>query len=59
MTHTMVVFLGALGAMLFALFFQPDPSAAKCAVFAIFGAILGFALYHVGSKIKHKVTKNQ
>jgi hypothetical protein len=58
MTHSMAVFLGALGAMIFALMFQEAPSAGKYLVFAVFGAILGYSLTPVGSKIKHRIGKS-
>jgi multisubunit Na+/H+ antiporter MnhG subunit len=59
MIHSMVVFLGALGGMLFVLMFQEAPSARKCVIFSAFGAILGYSLYPVGSKIRHKIGKSE
>jgi hypothetical protein len=58
MTHSMTTFLGAMAALLFALVLADSPSFSKCIILAVFGAILGYSLFPIGNKIKHKARKD-
>lgn len=58
MTHSMTIFLGAMTALLFSFALMDDPSIGKSVIFTVFGVILGYSLYPIGSKIKHKARKD-